>query len=72
MCMSMYTNSGTPYSIIAFCYTVLNPYTGQMMLYPWKDSAFAIGLDGSAEKTDVTSSGAFFNLDVKVSVFKLR
>jgi len=42
MSITTYEYAGKLWTIISFGYIVLNPYTGQMMLYPWKDSAFAI------------------------------
>ena len=30
-------------AIISLAYILLNPYTGNIMLYPWKDVAFALG-----------------------------
>ncbi len=42
MCTVMEAHAGRPATVLAWAYIVLNPYTGQMMLYPWKDSAFAI------------------------------
>ncbi len=42
MSMLIYRYAGMVYMVIAWIYVVLNPYSGQMMLYPWKDSAFAI------------------------------
>lgn len=42
MCMILYRYAGMLYMVIAWVYMALNPYSGQMMLYPWKDSAFAI------------------------------
>ena len=42
MCMVIYRYAGIKYMILSWIYVVLNPYTGQMMLYPWKDSAFAM------------------------------
>ncbi|MCR4754922.1 MAG: hypothetical protein K5868_05230 [Lachnospiraceae bacterium] len=42
MCVTIHYIAGIKWTIIAWAYIILNPYTGQMMLYPWKDSAFAI------------------------------
>lgn len=35
-------NSNMWASIAAFCFIVLNPYTGCIVMYPWKDVAFGI------------------------------
>ncbi|MCR4596771.1 MAG: DUF6020 family protein [Lachnospiraceae bacterium] len=40
--MTIYECAGRLWALISFCHILINPYTGQMMLYPWKDSAFAI------------------------------
>lgn len=42
MCTVIYEYAGRWWTVIAFVYIVLNPFTGQMMLYPWKDSIFSI------------------------------
>ena len=38
----IYKHAGKWWAMGIFAYIMLNPYTGQMLLYPWKDCAFAI------------------------------
>ncbi len=40
--MVIYKYAGRMWSAVTILYIMLNPYTGQMLLYPWKDCAFAI------------------------------
>ncbi len=63
MCMVIYRYAGMVYMIIAWAYVVLNPFSGQMMLYPWKDSAFAIvSLIGITMTADIIMR-AYINTD---------
>lgn len=42
MVMVIAKYAGLKKAVFAFAYIVLNPYTGYIMLYPWKDVAFAL------------------------------
>lgn len=39
----IYKMANIKISVLAVLYVVLNPYTGYILLYPWKDVAFAMG-----------------------------
>ena len=41
--LTIYELSSLKFSVIALLYIVLNPYTNYILLYPWKDVAFAMG-----------------------------
>ncbi len=42
ICMVIYKYSGIRFALISFIYMILNPYTGYLVMYPYKDVAFAI------------------------------
>ncbi len=42
VCVVVFRYAGIKWMIGILAYIMLNPYTGQMLLYPWKDSAFAM------------------------------
>ena len=42
LCTTLYRYAGTVFTIITFTYVMLNPTTGYILMYPFKDVAFAI------------------------------
>ncbi len=42
MCSTLYKYAGLVYTAVIFALVVLNPFTGYILLYPFKDVAFAI------------------------------
>ncbi len=42
MCATLYRYAGPVYTAVIFALVVLNPFTGYILLYPFKDVAFAI------------------------------
>lgn len=42
MCETIHEYMGKRWAFLSLLYIILNPFTAQMMLYPWKDAPFAI------------------------------
>ena len=58
MCMVIYKHYGKHAAITASAFVLLNPYTGSILLFPWKDVAFAIStLIATVMITEIYLSG---------------